>query len=118
MKDRIISDESKLKRSISAKNRLKREGKLSPFEGKKHSEKSLVLLRIAAQNRVKSPIPGIEIEITDLETKLTTTYESIRKAAKAINSDIKSISRHEKLKLEKGSSKPYRNRYVINIKRN
>jgi hypothetical protein len=39
---------------------------------------------------------GVEVEITDLETKLTVTYESIRKAAKAINSDIKSLSRREK----------------------
>jgi len=117
LKNRIISFETKLKMSKSAKERLKREGKLSPFEGKKHTEKSLALLKAAAFNRTKLHKVGVEVEITDLETKLTTTYESIRKAAKAINSDIKSLSRHEKLKLEKGSSKPYRNRYVINIKR-
>ena len=49
----------------------------------------------------------------DLETKLTVTYESIRKAAKAINSDIKSLSRWEKSQLEKGINTPYRKRYMI-----
>jgi hypothetical protein len=101
MKNRVISVESKLKMSKSAKDRLKREGKLSYFEGKKHLEKSKALIRTAALNRTKLHKPGIEVEITDLETKLTLTYESIRKAAKAINSNIGSLSRREKSQLEK-----------------
>jgi len=51
MKNRVISSETKLKMSISAKERLKREDKLSPFIGKKYSEKSLALLSIAVKNR-------------------------------------------------------------------
>lgn len=97
-----------------------RKGKNNPFYGKTQSlrqEKSLALLKAAAANREKTPVPGIEVEITDLETKLTTTYESIRKAAKAIGSDIKSISRREKSQLEKGINTPYRNRYMIVIRR-
>jgi hypothetical protein len=44
------------------------------------------------KNRVNWPISStrsLDVEITDLETKITTVYFSIRKAAKAINSDIK-----------------------------
>lgn len=66
-----------------------------------------------ALNRTKLPNPVVEVEITDIETKLTSRYESIRKAAKAINSDIKSLSRREKSQLEKGINTPYRGRYII-----
>ena len=54
-------------------------------------EEALALIKAAAENRAKPSGPGIEVDITDLETKLTTTYDSIRKAANAINSDIKTI---------------------------
>ena len=94
-----------------------RRGINNPFFGKTHSKETIALMSVKAKNRTKCPVPGFEVEIMDLETNLTTTYDSIRKAAKVIDSDIKSLSRHEKLKLEKGSSKPYRNRYVINVKR-
>lgn len=113
MKNRLITEETKLKMSESAKGRLKWQGKQGPFEGKKHSEKSLDLLRAIALNRTKLHKAGVEVEVTDLETKLTVTYESIRKAAKAINSDIKSLSRREKSQLEKGINTPYRKRYMI-----
>lgn len=94
-----------------------RKGVNNPFYGKTHSEKSLALLRVAAKNRKKLPVPGIEVEITDLETNITTTYESIRKAASAINSDIKSLSRREKSQIKKGINTPYRDRYIIVFKR-
>jgi group I intron endonuclease len=94
-----------------------RKGKNNAFFGKTHSDQSLALIKAAANNRIKSAVPGLEVEITDLETKLTTTYESIRKAAVAIGSDIKSISRREKSQLEKGINTPYRNRYMIVIRR-
>lgn len=68
-----------------------RRGINNPFFGKTHSEEALALIRAAALNREKSSVPGIEVDITDLETKLTNTYDSIRKAANAINSDIKTI---------------------------
>lgn len=68
LKNRVISSETRLKMSLSAKARLKREGKSSHFEGKKHSESSLALLRAAAQSREKLPVAGFNVEITDLET--------------------------------------------------
>jgi group I intron endonuclease len=94
-----------------------RKGVNNNFYGKKHTIESIDLIRTAALKRTKLNKPGIEVEITDLETKLTTTYESIRKAANAINSDIKSLSRREKSQLEKGINTPYRGRYMIVFKR-
>jgi len=59
----------------------------------------------------------INVEITDIETNITTKYDSIRSVAKAINSDTKTILRREKSQLEKGINTPYRGRYIIKIKR-
>ena len=94
-----------------------RKGVNNNFFGKKHTEESIDLIRAAAFKRTKLSKPGIEVEITDLETKLTTTYESIRKAAKDINSDIKSLSRREKSQRGKGINTPYKGRYMIVFKR-
>jgi len=114
MKNRIISKETKVKMSKSAKERLYREGKTGPFENKKHTKESLVLLRAVAQNRESHPVPGLKVEVTDLETDITTTYNSIRAAAVALNSDIKTILRRENNQI----TKPYRGRYIIKILRN
>jgi hypothetical protein len=92
MRNRDISSETKTKLSLSAKERLKREGVTGPFEGKRHTETSLALLSAAAKLRPPS-VPGIQVEVTDLETNSTITYESIRKAADALNSDIKTLLR-------------------------
>jgi NUMOD3 motif/NUMOD1 domain len=94
---------------------ISRKGENNPFYGKKHSEESLILLKAAATNRDKLPVPGLEV--TDLDTKITTIYKSIREAAKAIGSDIKTILRREKLQIEKGINTPYREKYMIVIKR-
>jgi group I intron endonuclease len=94
-----------------------RKGVNNAFYGKKHSEETIASLRLAAANRTKLPVQGVEVEITDLVTNLTTSYESIRKAAKAIDSDIKTLSRREKSQLENGINTPYRGRYVIIFKR-
>jgi group I intron endonuclease len=85
---------------------------------KKHTSEALNLMKNTALNRTKLSKPGgIQVEITDLETKLTDTYDSIRKAANAINSDIKSLSLRAKSQLEKGINTPYRGRYLIVFKR-
>jgi len=56
-------------------------------------EDSLALLRAAASNRVHVPVPGLKVEITDLETNVVTSYDSVRKAADALDSDIKTLLR-------------------------
>lgn len=75
-----------------------RKGVNNNFYGKKYTAESRDLIRAAALKGTKLNKPGIEVEITDLETKLTTTYEFIRRVANAINSDIKSLTRREKPK--------------------
>jgi group I intron endonuclease len=90
-----------------------RMGKNNPFFGKTHSEESKNLIKAAALNRKGPHVAAIAVEVTDLETKITTVYDSIRKAADALNSDIKTILRREK----NPTLKPYRDRYIINILR-
>lgn len=68
-------------------------------------------MRLAAKNRLTPSVPGIKVEVTDSETNITITYDSIRKAADAINSDIKTLIRREK----NGVTKLYRGKYKINI---
>lgn len=87
------------------------------FYGKKHTKDVIDKLKEIASNRGYLPVPGFEVEITDLETKTTTVYNTIRKAALAINSDIKTILRREKSQIEKGINTPYRERYIITINR-
>lgn len=94
-----------------------RKGINNNFYGKKHSKETLDLFRNIALTRTKLPKAGVEVEVTDIETNLTISYESIRKAAKAINSDIKSLSRREKSQLENGTNTPYRGIYQIVFKR-
>jgi hypothetical protein len=58
----------------------------------------------------------MKVIITDLETNVTTEYDSVRKAAEGIGSYLNGILRHEKLQL-KGYTKPFKGRYVIKILR-
>lgn len=94
-----------------------RKGINNPFYGKNHSAETIEKLKQIASTRENSPVEGLEVEITDLETKTTFVYDSIRKAAISINSDIKTILRREKSQKEKGINTPYRKRYLISIKR-
>lgn len=94
-----------------------RKGENNPFFGKKHKPEAIDRFKEIALNREYLSVPGIEVEITDIETRITTVYTSIRQAAASINSDIKTLLRREKSQLEKGINTPYRKKYLINIKR-
>jgi hypothetical protein len=60
----------------------------------------------------------VAVEITDTETNTISTFESIRKAAKAINSDVKSLTRYEKYLSGCGKNPVlYRNKYSVVFKR-
>ena len=45
---------------------------------------------------------GIKVEVTDLRTNETTTYNSLRLAAKALNTDLKALYYNEKIQKERG----------------
>lgn len=54
---------------------------------------------------------GIQVEVTVVVTNVTTTYDSIRKAAEAINTDHKSLLYNEKTK------KPFKGKYMVKFLR-
>jgi len=81
-----------------------------------YDKKPLTLLKTTSKTN-KLSTSRLEVEITDIKTKITTIFSSIRKAAKAIDSDIKTILRREKLQINKGLNTPYKKRYLIVIKR-
>lgn len=97
---------------------ITRKGENNSFYNKKHSSQTIETLKEIAKNRKHVPVKGLEVEITDLQTKITTIHSSIREAAKFLQSDIKIILRREASQVEKGTNTPYRNRYIININRN
>lgn len=97
---------------------ITRRGTNNSFFNKKHSPETIEIMKEIARNRKYVPVKGLEVEITDLDTKTTTVHSSIREAAKFLQSDIKIILRRESSQLEKGINTPYRNRYIININRN
>ncbi len=57
---------------------------------------------------------GIRVVVTDLETNTVTIYDSIRKAAEALNYDKTTIA-YQEIKKSKGIFKPFRKRYDINV---
>ena len=79
--------------------------------GRTTSEDTKMKLSIIALNRKHIPVPGFQVQVTDLDTNETITYDSIRVTAAALNSDIKTILRRE----QNNITKPYRDRYIINI---
>lgn len=56
-----------------------------------------------------SVIPGIKIEVTNIETGVCTIYESLREAANALNMSAGTISRRIKLNI----IKPYKGKFLI-----
>lgn len=92
-----------VKREMS-KSRM---GKNNSFFGKTHSEAALDLIRSAALNREKPSVPGLAIEILDLQTKLITSYDSVRKAAKALSCVPSAIL----YSLNNPGAKAYKGRY-------
>lgn len=105
-----------------------RQGLNNSFYNKTHTPETIEKLKNIAQNRTHVPVKELDVEITDLETKITTTYSSVREAAKFLNvplippkgirvMDIKTLLRREKSQLIKGINKPYKNKYIITIVR-
>ena len=102
-------------KDLMSKNRT---GSNNSFYNKKHTAETIERFKEIAKNREYVPVKGLEVEITDLETNTITVHNSIREAAKFLNSDIKTLLRREASQRYKGVNKLYRNRYVIYINRN
>jgi NUMOD1 domain len=94
-------------------NILKTAGSLT---GYKHNGITLVEIR-KRLNKLNLE-KGIKVEIFDLETKIKTIYDSMRKASEALNCAKNTIHYYEKQFLLKGINKPFKGRYIIKILRN
>ena len=73
-----------------------RMGANNPMFGKNVSEETRLKLSEAAKNRVKSNKPGFIVEVLDLENNITTEYQSIREAARNIGASFTTLIRREK----------------------
>lgn len=60
---------------------------------------------------------GIKVEVTDLRTNETFIYNSMRKSAEALNTDLKALQYNEKIQKEKGKIIPFKKYFIIKIKR-
>lgn len=76
------------------------------------SEKTKENIRICNREDLALGHKAISIKVTDLETKVETLYESIRKAAKELNTDPKTVRKYVK------SQKILFSRYFISFKGN
>jgi hypothetical protein len=74
---------------------------------------NLPLLRFFSTSKNKLLNKSVEITITDLDTNLTSTYESISKAAKGINTSVKSLTQYINTPGFEGVKLPYKDRYFI-----
>lgn len=90
-----------------------RMGENNSMFGKRLSEVTRAKMSESAKNRLKPNKPSLIVEVLDLEKNTTTEYISIREAAKGLNTHLSTLLRREKTT----NPKPYKGRYIINIKR-
>ena len=58
--------------------------------------------------------PSLAVTILDIETNITTTYDSLSKAALAINSNYSTLASLDK---RKNPTAPFKSRYIVTIHR-
>lgn len=69
--------------------------------------------RILKLNEAK----GIKVEVTDLRTNEITVYNSLRKTAEALSTDLKALRYNENVQKERGITVPFKKQYIVKIKR-
>jgi len=94
-----------------AKMSADRQGENNPNFGKPMSDAQKATLSKGMIGNTNKP--SLTVTVKDILTGVITVYPSIRKAATALKSDIKTLWRRE----ENGVTKPYRDRYEITINR-
>lgn len=102
-------------------NILNTPGSPSRGSGWKHSEAALENMRIAANNRLKSPEVTAKlsaaqpnnkkVEVIDLETNISTVYNAIRAAARTLSIDRRYIEHYIYL----NQDKPVLGRYIFKL---
>jgi group I intron endonuclease len=92
-------------------------GENNPMFGyiKTHSEETKEKLSVSkmGNSNGKNQPNSIKIQVTDLETGISTVYNSIRETARALNIFNNSIYKNMKSK----SQKPYKGRYIFVYKK-
>jgi group I intron endonuclease len=86
---------------------------LAKLRGRKHSEETKIKMSEALLGRPRpegSGSPSKKIEVFDNKTNLTTTYESIREAARALDIKQCRISTY----FSNNQKSPYKGRYIFN----
>ncbi len=86
----------------------------------RHSPETIEKIKQIVSNRRHVPSPGMKVDIVDTNTKIQTTHESIRLAAKYMNTKHSSVLKREnRLKSRGESITPfiYNYRYAVTIKR-
>jgi|SRR5690349_2929303 group I intron endonuclease len=75
--------------------------------------------RLAARERMLkiNEAKGLKVEVTDLRTNETLIYNSLRKAAEALNTDYKSLRYNENKQKERGTIVPFKKYFIITINR-
>lgn len=111
---RKLSEEirAKIKATLQKEEvKAKMEVAASKRRGSKLSEETLAKMKASQSKRIKHPVPGIKVEVIDLNTGVSTIYESIRETALALNMSATggTISRRINLNI----TKPYKKRYLI-----
>ncbi len=97
-------------RILTAEHKAKLKKHLASItSSKEHRERSKK--RILDINKLK----GISVEVFDMNTKETSIYPSVRKAAEAIGCVHGTIQLADKVYREKGISRPIKKRYLIKI---
>ena len=105
-----------------------KERKFSPDHLKKLKARLTILnknqseeQKLAARERMLklNEAKGIRVEVTDLRTNEITVYNSIRKTAEALSTDLKALRYNEKIQKERGTTVPplFKKQYLVKIKR-
>nr|QCW06890.1 hypothetical protein [Drechslerella brochopaga] len=112
-KGRLFSDITRARLSLTRKGKklsLETITKMSVAKlGIKLSQETKDKIKAYQSTRVKQPVPGTQISVTDLNTNETIIYESMRKAAIALGTN------HNTIRNYLNSNKPYKERYLLVI---
>jgi len=77
--------------------------------GIKHTKEAIDKITAYQSTRVKQPVPGTKLSVTDLNSNETVIYESVRKVAVALGTNHTTIRNYLK------SNKAYKGRYLFII---
>lgn len=109
--NRIFSDITRARLSLARQGKklsLETLTKMSEAKlGIKRPKDTIDKIKAYQSTRVKQPVPGISLSVTDLNTNETVIYESVRKAAVALGTSHTTIRNCLKC------NKPFKERYLL-----